>query len=405
MGSSDDHKIPRLILKAGREKSLVRRHPWVFSGAVASVTGAVAPGQTVDLIDNQGQFLGRAAYNPTSQISARVWTWDEHEKVDANFFARRLKKSIDSRGATCPDVGPAGAIRLVYAESDGLPGLIVDRYADYLVVQFLSAGAENWRYEIIEQLETITGIHFIYERSDVDVRRLEGLPEKTGVLRGTPPPEDLVIVENGIKVEVDIINGHKSGAYLDQRLNRFHVRELSRNREVLDCFCYTGGFTLNSVVGGAKSVLSIDASESAVIRAQKNLFLNNPKPIPPITWLVGDVFTELRTLRDKNQYFDMVILDPPKFAPTSAQLERAARGYKDINLLAMKLLRPGGILVTFSCSGGVSSELFQKIVAGAALDAKVSVQILEWLHQSPDHPVALNFPESAYLKGLVLRVN
>ena len=294
---------------------------------------------------------------------------------------------------------------MVYAESDGLPGLIVDRYCEILVVQFLSAGTEYWRSVILDQLQKITGISDIYERSDVDVRRLESLSEKTGVLRGVAPPDRLVILENNLQMEVNIIHGHKTGYYLDQRLNWLKIRELSKNKDVLDCFCYTGGFSLNTVVGGAKSLLAIDSSQSAIMQAQGNLKLNDLETRAAVTWSDADVFKELRSFRDKDVHFDLIILDPPKFAPTAVQVERAARGYKDINLLAMKLLRPGGILVTFSCSGGVSEDLFQKILAGAALDAQVDIQILEWLHQSPDHPVALNFPEGAYLKGLILRVS
>jgi 23S rRNA (cytosine1962-C5)-methyltransferase len=396
--------VPELILKPGREKSLLRHHPWVFSGAVAKLRGDVEMGGTVDIISDQGIFLGRSAFNPVSQIAGRVWTWEADEEVNSDFFQTHLTRSINARNFTCPEVSPLGAVRLVYAESDGLPGLIVDRYGNILVVQFLSAGAEFWRSVILDKLQMVTGISDIYERSDVDVRRLEGFAEKTGVLRGLDPPDKLIIEENGLHLEVNISQGHKTGFYLDQRLNRLKIRDFAKNKDVLDCFCYTGGFSLNAIAGGAKSLLAIDASESAISQAKDNLILNSLDTQASVEWSEVDVFKELRTLRDKNVHFDLIILDPPKFAHTLGQVERAARGYKDINLLAMKLLRPGGILVTFSCSGGVPQDLFQKIVAGAALDAQVDIQILEWLHQSPDHPVALNFPESAYLKGFVLRV-
>lgn len=396
--------MPDLLLKPGREKSLLRHHPWIFSGAVAKQKGAVKPGETVEVISDQGDFLAKAAYNPMSQIVGRVWTWSDAENVNPDLLEKLLRLSIEARKSTCPDIPQEGALRLVYAESDRLPGLIVDRYADTLVVQFLSAGAEFWRETILDLLVKLTGITSIYERSDVDVRKLEGLPERSGLARGAEPPERTVIVENSLRFNIDVRMGHKTGFYLDQRNNRVKIREMVRDKDVLDCFCYTGGFSINAMHGGAKSVLSIDSSADALERARENLSMNMPGENERITWQEGDVFQVLRGLRDRNTKFDLVILDPPKFAPTAAQVERAARGYKDINLLGLKLLRPGGVLITFSCSGGVSEDLFQKIVAGAALDGGVQAQILERLTQSPDHPVALNFPEGAYLKGLVIRV-
>ena len=396
--------MPDLLLKPGREKSLLRHHPWIFSGAVAKLRGAVKPGETVEVISDQGDFLAKAAYNPMSQIVGRVWTWSDAENVNPDLLEKLLRLSIEARKSTCPDIPQEGALRLVYAESDRLPGLIVDRYADTLVVQFLSAGAEFWRETILDLLVKLTGITSIYERSDVDVRKLEGLPERSGLARGAEPPERIVIVENSLRFNIDVRMGHKTGFYLDQRNNRVKIREMVRDKDVLDCFCYTGGFSINAMHGGAKSVLSIDSSADALERARENLSMNMPGENERITWQEGDVFQVLRGLRDRNTKFDLVILDPPKFAPTAAQVERAARGYKDINLLGLKLLRPGGVLITFSCSGGVSEDLFQKIVAGAALDGGVQAQILERLTQSPDHPVALNFPEGAYLKGLIIRV-
>jgi 23S rRNA (cytosine1962-C5)-methyltransferase len=298
-------------------------------------------------------------------------------------------------------------LRLVHAESDGLPGLVVDRYASALVVQYLAAGAERWRETIAAGCQSLSDAQYIYERSDVDVRRLEGLPERVGPLRGGEPPERIRITEPGVggelRFDVDVRRGHKTAFYLDQRLNRKRVGELSAGRHVLDCFTYSGGFALHAAAGGAASVLAVDASAEALAHARHNEALN-PRPLPNVDWLEADVFGALRSFRDARRAFDLVILDPPKFAPTAAQAERAARGYKDINLLALKLLRPGGLLVTFSCSGGIGEDLFQKIVAGAALDAGLEAQILERLHQAPDHPVSLSFPEGAYLKGMVLRV-
>ena len=399
-----------IILKPGREKSLLRRHPWVFSGAVQRVDGNPAAGGTVDLLSSKGDFLARAAYSPLSQIRARAWTFDPVEAVDADFFRRHIRQALAARSPLLLGEGPgvrSDAIRLIHAESDGLPGLIVDRYAGMLVVQFLAAGAEYWRDTIADLLLELTGLKDIYERSDADVRELEGLPPRLGPLRGTHHASLITIHEYGLKFNVNIATGHKTGFYLDQRKNRRRVRQLAAGRDVLDCFCYTGGFTVNALAGGAKSVLSVDSSADALMLCCENIALNtlpstpHPPPSTLHTTLEGDVFQVLRKFRDEGRQFDLIILDPPKFAPTSAQVEKAARGYKDINLLAFKLLRPGGILVTFSCSGGVDAALFQKIVASAALDAGVDAQIVEYLSQAPDHPVALSFPEGAYLKGLV----
>jgi 23S rRNA (cytosine1962-C5)-methyltransferase len=393
--------MPSLTLKPGREKSLLRRHPWIFSGAVAHVDGDPAPGATVDLLAPNGEFMARAAYSPSSQIRARVWTFDPDEMVDAPFFRWRIATALAGRDTRHLAPG-TDAFRLVHAESDGLPGLIVDRYADTLVTQFLSAGPELWRETIADILLEETGLHSIYERSDADVRELEGLAQRTGPLRGSIPDSPFTIHEHGLLFKVNIARGHKTGFYLDQRENRLRVRTLAEGRDVLDCFCYTGGFTVNALAGGAKSVLSVDASADALALCRENVALNSSLESRHSV-LEGDVFQLLRKFRDEARSFDLIVLDPPKFAPTSAQAEKAARGYKDINLLAFKLLRPGGLLVTCSCSGGVDAALFQKIVASAALDAGVDAQILAHLEQAPDHPVALDFPEGTYLKGLVCR--
>jgi len=396
-----------LILKPGREKSLLRRHPWVFSGAVHHVDGDPASGETVTLFSFKGDFLARAAYSPNSQIRARVWTFDPDEQVDPDFFRRRIRVAIKVRDSSglqrlptlAPTSGDVG-VRLVYAESDGLPGLIVDRYGDVLVLQSLTAGSEFWKETIADLLLEEMGLETIYERSDAEVRELEGLEPVTGFLRGTIPNSQITIHENGLNFNINMGSGHKTGFYLDQRQNRLRVRELAEERDVLDCFCYTGGFTLNALAGGARSVVAVDSSAEALALGRENVMLKG-KQAESVEWCEGDVFKVLRKFRDEDRSFDMVILDPPKFAPTAAQAKKAARGYKDINLLGFKLLRPGGILVTFSCSGGIDAALFQKIVASAALDAGVDAQILEHLSQAADHPVALNFPEGAYLKGLV----
>lgn len=390
--------MPAVLLKSGREKSLLRRHPWIFSGGVQQVAGNPVSGATVDLLASDWKFLARASYSPNSQIRARIWTFQD-EPVEAEFFRRRIRSALNAR-QRLHVASRANAYRLIYAESDGLPGLIVDRYGEILVLQSLTAGSEFWKETLADLLLEETGLSTIYERSDADVRELEGLETNVGILRGALPNPQIVIQENGLDFNVNLQSGHKTGSYLDQRENRRRVRELANDKEVLDCFCYTGGFTVNALAGGAKSVLSIDSSAEALALCRENVALNHQDPTRHIL-LEGDVFQLLRKFRDENRSFDMIILDPPKFAPTAAQAERAARGYKDINLLAFKLLRAGGTLVTFSCSGGIDAGLFQKIVAGSALDAGVEAQILEHLFQGGDHPVSLHFPEGAYLKGLV----
>lgn len=391
--------MAELVLKPGREKSLLRRHPWIFSGAVQQVQGNPGAGETVDLLSSKGDFLARAAYSPHSQIRARVWTFDPDEQVDPDFFRTRTRAAIRSRDAwrlACD----TDAMRLIHAESDSLPGLIVDRYANALVLQSLTAGSEHWKETIADLLLEETGLSAIYERSDAEVRGLEGLRPVVGTLRGQELLSPITITEHGLKFKVNLSGGQKTGFYLDQRHNRLRVRELSRGRDVLDCFCYTGGFTLNALAGEAKAVVAVDSSAESLSLGSDNLQLNGMRA-EGVEWRAADVFQELRRFRDEGRSFDLIVLDPPKFAPTAAQADKAARGYKDINLLAFKLLRPGGILVTFSCSGGVDGALFQKIVASAALDAGVEAQIVEHLSQAMDHPVALNFPEGAYLKGLV----
>ena len=387
-----------LILRPGREKSLLRRHPWVFSGAIQRLDEDLQPGATVDILSSRGDFLARGSYSPHSQIRARVWSFGD-EPVDEAFFRRRIRTALDLR-RTWNLERDTDAMRLVYAESDGLPGLVVDRYAGTLVMQSLTAGVEAWREVIADLLLEETGLADLFERSDADVRALEGLPPRLGWLRGGLPSPRIPIMENGLRFEADLESGHKTGFYLDQRANRREVRRLAEGREVLDCFCYSGGFSVNALAGGARSVLAVDVSAQALGMAQENM-RRNDLPAGRLQAMEADVFQALRRFRDEGRSFDMVILDPPKFAPTAAQVERAARGYKDINLLAFKLLRPGGLLATFSCSGGVDALLFQKIVAGAALDAGVEAQIVRRLAQDIDHPVALDFPEGAYLKGLI----
>jgi 23S rRNA (cytosine1962-C5)-methyltransferase len=393
--------MPSIVLFPGREKSVKQQHPWIFDRAIKSIQGSPELGESVDILSQDKTWLGIGAYSPQSKIRVRVWSWDPTEIVDADYFRVRLKRCLEFRQYIFQRSIPS-AYRLVYAEADGLPGLIVDQYLDTLVVQCLSAGIERWRNLIFDILEDITGIQKIYERSDVDVRALEGLPSRKGLVRGNIRDLPFVITEHKIKYLVDIQEGQKTGFYLDQRENRLKIMKYVSDREILDCFSYSGGFTIPALLGKAKQVTAIDESESAHELARINVRLNRFSE-DRVKWIKGDVFKILREFRDSRKSFDLIILDPPKFAPTISQVGKATRGYKDINLLALKLLRSEGILVTFSCSGGVDAVLFQKIVTGAARDAGISAQIIERLGQSSDHPIALNFPESEYLKGLVIR--
>ena len=393
-----------LILHPGKEKSVLRRHPWLFSGAIAQLDGRARPGDTVDVVSHEGRPLGRAAWSPASQIRARMWSFDAAEPVDHAFFKRRVAASV-ARRAALPELAGQQGLRLIHAESDGLPGVVADRYGDTVVVQLTTAGADKWRSAIADSLHKATGCARIYERSDVEVRKLEGLEPVTGWIHGGAGEEELAIAENGVKMTVDIVGGHKTGFYLDQRENRRRVAELARERRVLNCFCYTAGFSLQALAGGAREVVSVDSSGPALATAQRNLALNPQLDKSRALWREADVFAELRTLRAAGERYDLVILDPPKFAHTAAHAERAGRAYKDINLQALQLLAPGGLLMTYSCSGGVSAELFQKIVAGAALDAGRTARIVERLQGAADHPVDLAFPEGDYLKGLLLQVD
>jgi 23S rRNA (cytosine1962-C5)-methyltransferase len=387
-------------LKKGREKSLKRRHPWIFSGSVERIAGKPAAGETVEVRDASGKPLALAAYSPSSQIRARVWSFDVSAAIDAAFFRKRLEQAISMR-ERLPAAKHSNAMRLVHGESDGLPGLVVDRYDDVLVAQFLSAGTERWREEILDALTEISGCEAIFERSDAEVRKLEGLAQRVGFARGNRAASRCPIVEHGLNFRVDVEQGQKTGFFLDQRENRQRVRALASGRQVLDGFSYTGGFAIAALAGGAGRVTALESSAAALEIAKDNLAAN-PLDAGKIEFVQADVFAHLRTLRDRAARFDMVILDPPKFAPTAAQARNAARAYKDINLLAFKLLAPGGLLATFSCSGGVPADLFQSIVAGAALDAGVEAKIIERFGAAADHPVALEFPEGDYLKGLLI---
>ena len=388
----------RVTLKAGREKSLRQRHPWIFAGAIERVEGNPGPGATVVVHSAEGAYLATAAWSPQSQIRARVWSFDAHDTIDAAFLGRRVRRAVSAR-ASMLDSGHSGC-RLVHGESDGLPGLIADRYGTVMVVQFLSAGADAWRSTLVPALQEASGCTTVFERSDAEVRALEGLAPRTGLLGGDLA-NPVVLVEDALTYRVDVEQGQKTGFYLDQCDNRRRIRDIANGRDVLNCFCYTGGFGIAALAGGAASVLSIDSSAEALAFAAQHVVDNHFDPARA-EWRDADVFSELRKLRDAARSFDLIVLDPPKFAPTARHAEKATRAYKDINLLALKLLRPGGLLATFSCSGGVSADLFQKVVAGAALDARADAAIVGRLGPSADHPVALDFPEGDYLKGLLV---
>ena len=385
-------------LKEGKERSLQRRHPWVFDSAIAK--GAADPGETVRVESHSGQFLAWAAYSPASRIKARVWSFDEAQRIDAAFIGQLIDKAIAARSLF--DIQSDG-LRLVHGESDGLPGLIVDRYGDTLVAQFTSCGTEHFKQEIADALLRATGLNRLYERSDANVRSLEGLPEVTGWLRGEGPVE-LQIREHDWQLTLNIADGHKTGFYLDQRDSRQRFAVHARHRQykkVLNCFCYTGGFTVAALSGGAAHVTSIDSSGPALERAKANVALNG-FDAARTTFMDADVNASLRAFIEQGETFDAIVLDPPKFAPTAAHADRAARAYKDINRLAFKLLVPGGELFTYSCSGGISADLFHKIVASAGMDAGVDGFISERLQGAPDHPMTVLFPEGEYLKGLVV---
>jgi 23S rRNA (cytosine1962-C5)-methyltransferase len=397
-----------VILKRNRAKPVLQRHPWVFSGAIQRIEGEVADGDVVDVRDAGGNWLARGTLNRRSQILVRLLTWRQDEPVDLAFWQRRLERAIAARQALARDPVTT-AYRLVHAESDYLPGLIVDRYGEWLVVQFLTLGVERWKELLVDLLASLVdGVRGVYERSDVDVRAKEGLPKRTGPPRtgplgGEEPPEWVEVLENGHRFVVDVRQGHKTGFYLDQRENRARLPAFCDGAEVLDVFAYTGGFGVYAMGGGASQVTLVESSAPALDLARRNLALNGLDR-RGAEYVEGDVFSVLRGYRAQGRRFDVAVLDPPKFAHSERDVKRAARAYKDVNLLAFRLLRPGGVLFTCSCSGSVSADLFQKIVFGAAVDAERDAQIVGYLAQGADHPVALTFPQGAYLKGLICRL-
>jgi 23S rRNA (cytosine1962-C5)-methyltransferase len=391
-----------LVLKKGRERSLLHSHPWVFSGAVEKIVEVKQNGETVEIRSFDGERLAIASFSEFSQIIARVWTFDANEKINKDYLLKQVQNAHKLRLSMDLDTN-TNAYRIINTEADGIPGLIVDKYDKYLVCQFLSAGAEFWRENIIEILAKEFNPVGIYERSDTDSRTKEGLEKRTGVIYGQEPPSEIALNEEGVKYYVDLKTGHKTGFYLDQRENRRKIKDYCLGKDVLNCFSYTGGFGIAALAAGANRVTNIDSSADSLKMVAKNLEFNELDPSKS-EQVEGDVFKILRTYRDSGKSFDLIILDPPKFAESKNQLEGALRGYKDINLLAYKLLRPGGILFTFSCSGHIVPELFRKVVSDAAIDSGKKVQQIAVLQQSADHPVLMSFPESFYLKGLICKV-
>lgn len=392
----------RLILAKGREKSLLRRHPWVFSGAVARMEGKAQLGETIDVCDSNGKWLARAAYSPQSQIRARVWSWQQDESIDIAFFVRRFEQAQQWRKWLAERDG-LDSYRLIAGESDNLPGVTIDRFGNFLVLQLLSAGAEYQRPAIISALQHCFPECAIYDRSDVAVRKKEGMELTQGTVTGELPPPLLPITEHGMKLLVDIQGGHKTGYYLDQRDSRLATRRYSKDARVLNCFSYTGGFAVSALMGGCREVISVDTSQDALDVARQNVELNN-LDLSRAQFQRDDVFKLLRRYRDSGEKFDLIVMDPPKFVENKNQLMGACRGYKDINMLAIQLLNPGGVLMTYSCSGLMATDLFQKIIADAAIDAGREVQFIEQFRQAADHPVIASYPEGLYLKGFACRV-
>lgn len=392
----------QVILKKDREKSVNNRHPWLFSGAISRVEGNPEDGDIVDVWNSKARFVARGIFNSKSQIQVRLLTWNPNDPIDEEFWRRRISRAVSGRLAL-KQTQDTNAYRLIYSEADGVPGFIADLYGPWLVVQFLSLAAEKHRRTILNTLVDLVDLQGIYERSDVESREKEGLVPVTGPVWGELPPDLIEIIENGLTFLIDVKMGHKTGFYLDQRENRQKVSKYFADKEVLNAFAYTGAFSVYAARAGATRVINVDSSERALQLAENNMLRNGFNGREDI-YSPADVFEVLRAYHEANWKFDIIILDPPKFAHSKRNVEKATHGYKDINLLAMKLLRRGGILITFSCSGAVSADLFQKVIFGASVDASRTVQIIERLSQSSDHPVLVTCPETEYLKGLVCRV-
>ena len=389
-----------VFLNPGKDKPVRNGHPWIFSGAIRKEPKDAKAGMTVDVLDSDKRFVARGYYNSHSQIRVRVLTVNEFEMIDAAFISRRISESVARRDSIFRS-GQTNCARLVAHESDLLPGLIVDRYGDWISFQIVTAGMERWRAEIISTLKDVCRPAGIIERSDDAVREKEGLPLRNEIVFGVTPSEPVQVLENGMRLFVDILGGHKTGFYLDQRDNRAIIRDYAKGKRVLNCFSFTGGFSVSAMLGGAKDIINVDESGPALEISRRNLDANGFKTRDD-QFVRADVFKLLRDYKAAGETFDMVILDPPKFVTSNAQIDRACRGYKDLSLLGMQLLKPGGLLATFSCSGLISRDLFQKVIFGASLDAKCNMQIIKHLSQAECHPTLLSFPESLYLKGFLL---
>ncbi|KIO77056.1 pseudouridine synthase [Pedobacter lusitanus] len=391
-----------VVLKKGKEKAVHQKHPWIFSGAIDKVKGNPLNGEVIRVLAADQSFLGYGYYNGQSRVAVRLLEWEEDNIIDKAWYHSRLKNAIASRAHLLSDL-ETNTCRLVFSEADYLPGLIVDKYADYLSLQILSAGMENVKAELIEILIAELNPVGIFDKSDANARTHENLEVSQGLLWGATPPEFIEVKENGVRYHINIADGQKSGFYCDQRDNREILAAYTKDKEVLDCFCYSGGFTLNSLKHGAKHVTSVDSSALAIETLKHNLGLNGFMEHQQ-TSIQSDVNKQLRSFKEDGKTFDVIILDPPKYAPSRSALDRAARAYKDLNRLGMLLLKSGGILATYSCSGAVDLETFKQIIAWAALDAGREVQIIKQFHQPEDHPIRISFPEGEYLKGLLLRV-
>ena len=394
---------PKIVLKGGKERHIRHGHPWIFSGAIERVDDSPQPGWTADVVTYDGRFVCRAGYSPKSQIRARVWTLDEDEAVDAAFFERRIRSAVDLR-RRLGRMDAEGACRLINAEGDRLPGLVVDRFADVLVVQINSSPMEYWRETILDTLEAIAAPAAIYERSDSDSRGKEGLNKQSGWVRGAPRTGDIEIIEYGARFGVDIEQGHKTGFYLDQAENRALVRDWAKGMRVLNCFSYTGGFSVQAALGGATEVVSVDSSQPALDLSAANFARNGLADDPRVSHLNSDVFKALEAFRAEGRQFDLVILDPPKFASSGAHVEKALHAYRKLSRAGVPLVAPGGFLLSYSCSGAVTPEAFQKSMTLALADNRRRGRILKRLSAASDHVSDLAFPEGAYLKGLALEI-
>ncbi len=392
-----------VTLRTGRDKPVRQRHPWIFSGAIQNIPADIEDGAIVDIADAQGRRMARGYLNRASQIQVRILTWEKDEEVDRAFWRKRLHAAGELR-ERWKLAGDSNAYRLVNGESDYLPGLVVDRYADYLVMQVGTLGIDRRKQELAELLLELTGCRGVIERSELAARRQEGLEDAGGLLAGEAPTEHVEVHESGLRFNVDLLHGQKTGFYTDQRENRARVAAYCAGANVLNAFSYTGAFAVHALAAGARQVANVEASYEALALAEANLRLNDFDPDTQTQNVAGDVFAVLRNWRDidaSGELFDIVILDPPKFVQAREHMDRGLRGYKEINMLALRLLKPGGILVTFSCSGLVSADLFQKVIFGAAVDAGRDLQILERLQHARDHTVAITFPQGDYLKGLI----